>query len=150
MKPFLITITLVFINWFYVEAQKPPLKFGEVSMEVLKMKRYEKDTSASAVVLADFGISTITYDQKKGFFLKFERIRRVKIFSKEGYEWGNFSILLYKEGATDEDVNSIKAITYNLENGQIIETKLKNESIYREEMDKNLTNVKFALPVQLV
>lgn len=146
MKPFLITITLVFINWFYVEAQKPPLKFGEVSMEVLKMKRYEKDTSASAVVLADFGISTITYDQKKGFFLKFERIRRVKIFSKEGYEWGNFSILLYKEGATDEDVNSIKAITYNLENGQIIETKLKNESIYREEMDKNLTNVKFALP----
>lgn len=39
------------------EAQKPPIKFGDVPIEQLKMKRYEKDTSASAVVLADYGES---------------------------------------------------------------------------------------------
>lgn len=126
-------------------AQKPPIKFGEVSIDELKMKRYDKDTTASAIVLCDYGESRIEYLQGKGFSVKFERVRRVKIFSKEGYDWGNFSIPIYKSGTNEEDLTTLKAITYNLENGKIVESKLKNDAIFTEEADKNTKIVKFAL-----
>ena len=55
----------------YSLAQKSPIKFGEVSLEELKMTRYEKDSSASAVVLCDFGESSINYSQTAGFVPEF-------------------------------------------------------------------------------
>ena len=110
------------------------------------MVRYEKDTTAPAVVLADYGVSSIDYIQGTGFVIKFERLRRVKILTKDGYDWGNFTIRLYRDGTTEEDLASIKAITYNLEKGKIVETKLRNDAIIREEADKNIRNVKIALP----
>ena len=145
MKRAPIITVLFFLMAFAVQAQKPPIKFGDVSMEELKMMHYEKDSSAVAVVLADYGESSISYDQSKGFRLKFERLRRVKILSKGGYEWGDFSIPLYTDGLAEEDVISLKAVTYNLENGKIVESKLKNDAIYREAVDIYQKNVKFAL-----
>lgn len=41
---------------------------------------------------------------------------------------------------------TLKAVTYNLENGKVVETPLKKEAIFREETDKNLKTVKFAMP----
>lgn len=116
-------------------------------MEELKMTRYAKDTAAAAVVLADYGETSIEYHTAKAaFVLRFERIRRVKILTKDGYDWGNFSISLYHDGNTEEDLSTIKAVTYNLENGKSVETKLKNDAIFREETDQNWKTVKFALP----
>ena len=67
-------------------AQKSPIKFGEVSLEDLKMTRYEKDSSAAAVVLCDFGESSINYSQNTGFSLNFQRTTRIKILKKDGLE----------------------------------------------------------------
>ena len=142
----ILSAILLLMYSFQLQAQKPPVKFGDVSIEELKMKRYDKDTTASAIVLCDYGESRIEYQQGKGFSVKFERVRRVKIFSKEGYVWGNFSIPIYKSGTNEEDLTTLKAITYNLENGKIVESKLKNEAIFTEEADKNTKIVKFALP----
>ncbi|RNI26865.1 hypothetical protein [Rufibacter latericius] len=36
-------------------AQEPPVKYGVVSEEEVKMQVYAKDTSAAVVVLADYG-----------------------------------------------------------------------------------------------
>ena len=83
---------LAFIVTFTVSGQKPPIKFGDVPIDQVKMTTYAADSSAVAVVLADFGESTIDYSSEDGFIIKFDRIRRVKILSKEGYEWGNFTI----------------------------------------------------------
>ena len=52
-------------------AQKSPIKFGEVSLEDFKMTRYEKDSSAAAVVLCDFGESSINYSAKHWIFVEF-------------------------------------------------------------------------------
>ena len=83
-------------------AQKAPIKFGDVSNEVLSMTTYDKDSTASAVILADYGTSTISYTQNSGFSLDFERITRIKILRKEGLSWGDFSISLYRDGSDDE------------------------------------------------
>ncbi len=144
MKKIILGILLLLPLASY--SQKLPIKFGDVSLDELKMVRYEKDTTAPAVVLVDYGESIIDYNQEKGFVIKFERVRRVKILTKDGYDWGNLTIQLYRDGSTEEDLTSVKAITYNLEKGKIVETKLKNDAIIREETDKNLRNVKIALP----
>jgi hypothetical protein len=127
-------------------AQKPPIKYGDVKIEDLQMKVYEKDSSASAVILADFGESTITYNQHAGFKLNFERITRIKILNKNGLDWANFEIPLYHDGADSEKATNIKGMTYNLDGGKITETKLGSDGIFKEKSDANLDIVKATFP----
>lgn len=127
-------------------AQKPPVKFGDVSKEELSMTTYDKDSTAPAVILADYGHSTIVYRQNIGFSLDFERITRIKILTKEGLHWGDFSIPLYKSGSEDEKLTSLKAVTYNLEDGKIVESKVKNDGIFKENVDAYWNATKVTCP----
>jgi hypothetical protein len=126
--------------------QKAPVKFGEILSEDLKMTRYEKDTSAAAVVLYDFGESIIQYEQNNGFVLHFDRLQRIKIVTKEGLDHANFSISLYHDGGNTEKITGLKAVTYNWENGKIIESKLKNDAIFKEKVNANLDLMKITMP----
>ena len=127
-------------------AQKPPVKFGDVTKEELAMTSYAKDSTASAVILADYGESSIVYRQNTGFSLDFVRTTRIKILTKEGLAWGDFSISLYKSKSDDEKLSALKAVTYNLENGKIIESKLKNDAVFRENSSANYDVVKLTCP----
>lgn len=129
-----------------VMSQKNPIKYGDISIEDLKMTRYEKDSSAAAVVLADIGETSFQYDQSLGFYLQFERLRRIKILSKEGLEYADLRIPLYHDGDIDEKLMGLKAITVNLENEKIQETKLKNDAIFHEKQDANVDVKKVILP----
>ncbi len=139
-------ILFLLLSSFVCSGQKPPIKFGNIPMEDMKMTVYSKDSSASAVVLADFGESTISYNQTNGFQLFFERIRRIKILTKDGLKWADFSIPLYHDGTEDEKVSNLKAVTYNLENGKIVESKVKGEAIIKEKYDDNLNFTKITWP----
>lgn len=127
-------------------AQKAPVRFGDIPLEDLKMTRYEKDSSAAAVILADYGTSTVQYSQANGFTLNFERITRIKILTKDGLEWANFTVPLFHDGSDDEKISGLKAITYNLENGKIVESKMKSDAVFKEKYDANLDIVKATLP----
>lgn len=109
----------------------------------MTMTSYDKDSSAAAVILPDYGESAIVYRQNIGFILDFERITRIKILTKEGLEWGDFTIPLFKSGSTDEKLTGLKAVTYNLEDGKVVETKLKNDGIFKENFDasRDLVNI---------
>ena len=124
--------------------QKAPAKFGDIPMEDMKMTVYPKDSSAEAVVLVDYGGSTIAYDERKGFQLAFERLRRVKILTKEGLRWADFSIPLYHVSDQEEKVSNLKVVTYNLENDKINEAKAKSETFIKEKYDANLNFTKVA------
>ena len=54
MRYLLATVIFTLICCFAF-AQKAPFKFGNIPIDDLKMIRYEKDTSAAAVVLGDYG-----------------------------------------------------------------------------------------------
>jgi len=128
-------------------SQKAAFKFGDVPEDDIKMTRYEKDTTAAAVVLADVGESAIIYDPNDGFVLRFERLRRVKILTKDGLDYANFIIPLYNDGkGNTEKVSALKGITFNLENGKVVETKLKNEGIFKEKQDDNVDLTKITMP----
>ncbi|MDP4680574.1 MAG: hypothetical protein NWS46_09435 [Cyclobacteriaceae bacterium] len=78
---FFLAQLLSLIISFNSFAQKAPIKFGEVALEDLKMEVYENDSSASAVVLADFGTSFIDY-RVDGFKVVYERHIRIKILNR--------------------------------------------------------------------
>ena len=127
-------------------SQKAPAKFGNIPMEDMMMKVYPLDSSASAVVLVDYGVSTIEFNQIKGFQVIFERLRRIKILTKEGLGWADFGIPLYHSSTSDQEetVSELKVVTYNLENGKVVETKSKKGEFMKEKSDANFNVTKIA------
>ncbi|HEY5917587.1 MAG TPA: DUF3857 domain-containing protein, partial [Chryseolinea sp.] len=146
MKDVLIGLFLALLSQSLFAQKEDPIEFGHIPMEDLKMLRYSQDTSSSAVILSDFGKSSMVYSQSVGFSLLFERITRIKILTKEGLDWATFEIPLYKDGEANEKLSSIKGATYNLENGKIVETKLKTDAVFKEKVNEHLDIMKLTLP----
>ncbi|MGB3006647.1 MAG: transglutaminase domain-containing protein, partial [Chitinophagaceae bacterium] len=110
-------------------------------------KVYEIDSSAQAVVLADIGFSTIEGNDKGWFSLVHKHFKRVHILNKNAYDLANVSIGIYTNGEAEEELDKLKAITYNLENGKVVETKLDVKSnVFKDKIDKNLVVKKFTFP----
>ncbi|NOZ46344.1 MAG: DUF3857 domain-containing protein [Chlorobi bacterium] len=96
------------------------------------MEYYDKDSSADAVILCDYG-------RLDGYKIHFTRIIRIKILKKEGYKWANHVFRMnYKANVAGK--------TYNLENGKIVTSKLKSESIFKENVIGNIFNIRVAMP----
>lgn len=61
------------------------------------------------------------------------------ILNKNAYDLANVSIGIYTNGEAEEELDKLKAITYNLENGKVVETKLDVKSnVFKDKIDKNL------------
>ena len=127
--------------------EKSKVKFGKVSPDDFKETTYSIDTSASAVVIADIGSTEIVGNTKGNFSLEFKRFRRARIMNKNGYDIANVEIGLYTDGKAEEDLRSLKAVTYNLENGKVVETKLDvKEAVFKDKINKNFVIKKFTFP----
>ncbi|WP_349317405.1 DUF3858 domain-containing protein [Chitinophaga sp. MM2321] len=121
------------------------MKFGKISKEEFNLKSFEKDTGAHAVVIAEIGSSSFESDGRE-LQLVYKVHRRIKIIDKNAYGLATVRIQLYREGLNEEKVRNLKAISYNLENGDITETKMDSKSIFTDKQDKNWTMKKFTLP----
>jgi hypothetical protein len=126
-------------------AQKPPVKFGDIPMSDMTMTIYDKDSSAAAVILVNYGEAYISVTSLTAQ-MKFERHVRIKILKKEGLSWADVIIPLYYSGSAEERVNGLKASTFNLENGKLVETKLSKDGIFKEKFNRNLFHQKFTMP----
>jgi len=137
-------------------SQKSPSKYGKVSMEELTAEYCPIDSNAHAYYIFDYGYSHFRYvttrvregessQGQKGFQLFFKRHFRIKILDNLGFDWADVAIPLFRDG-NEEKIGAIKATTYNLEEGKVVKTKLKNSDIFTEETNKNWIKRKFALP----
>ncbi|MFD2248309.1 DUF3857 domain-containing protein [Pontibacter ruber] len=143
---FSILATLLITAWYSQPAagQSIPVKFGKVEESELAMRTYEKDTSAAAVVLLDFGYSQFIF----GHEVKLETLRRtrIKILKKSGYDWANVVIPFYNNTTEKERVSGIKGYTYNLVDGKIIKDKLEPAAVFEERQTEQKSVKKFTLP----
>jgi hypothetical protein len=139
-------ILLVFNVNFNLQAQKPAMKFGKIDPANFELKTYDKDTSAEALILGDYGESQIIYDQNVGFVVEYSRHFRAKIFKKSGYDLANQELILYHNANGQEKILTLKGSVYNMENGKVIESTLEKSMIFQEEMDNRHTEQKFTLP----
>ncbi|HEX4851800.1 MAG TPA: DUF3857 domain-containing protein, partial [Puia sp.] len=95
---------------------------------------------------ADIGNTSFEGNSKGFFSLQFKRFRRIKILSKDGLEAANESILVYNDGSAEEKLLDLKASTYNLENGKVVESRLDDKSIFTDKVSKYQSLKKFTFP----
>lgn len=121
-------------------------KFSKLTPEDLKAKVYSIDSNANAVILAEVGESHFVGNTKGWFSLSFKKRTRIHILNKNGYNQADIEIPLWTSGNAIEKLEELKAITYNLDNGTVTETKLEKNNVFTEKKSKNLTLKKFTLP----
>ncbi|MGH2552785.1 MAG: transglutaminase domain-containing protein [Chitinophagaceae bacterium] len=147
-KNLIFSALLCFLQAAHISAQgKNRIKFGDVSEKDFAVKIYPVDSNANAVVIADIGSGQIEGNSKGWFSVVNKHFKRVHILNKKGFDIADVSISLYTNGTDEEKLDRLKAVTYNLENGKITETKLENKSgLFEDKMDKNWKVKKFTFP----
>ncbi|MFN8290434.1 MAG: DUF3858 domain-containing protein [Chitinophagaceae bacterium] len=147
MKKLKLLLLLQLLTGFLFAQDYSKLKFGDVSEKDFANKTYSVDTGAGAIVIADIGSTKVVSDNKTGFLLVFRHYRRVHILKKNGYDMASFGFTLFKDKTAEEKLDKFKAVTYNLVNGKVTETKLDTKSeLFSEKLDKNRTVKKFTFP----
>jgi hypothetical protein len=151
----------LFISWSSF-SQKSPIKFGEIPIEDMRMTIYDRDSSAAAVVLVDYGEANLMFQTqatstanaarttsvqfKNTPILNYKRHVRLKILNKEGLQWADVIIPLFGSGSRGQKVLDLKASTFNLESGKIVETEMSKEGVFKENFTQNINVKKFTLP----
>jgi hypothetical protein len=144
IKRFLITALLLLGIALSLSAQEnvvPKLKWGEFTVDDLKMKEWELDTSMPAVVLGNVG--TISMEEVNNYYgFRFTETKRIKILKKEGFDYANITIPYYaKDGI--QYVERVKAQTITPDG---YKHPVDEKSIVREKLTDKWSVVKFTFP----
>jgi len=143
MKKTILIITLLIAQFAFSQ----DFKFGKVSKAELEETQHALEPEASAAVLYRSQDVSFMYEQGKGFIQYNEIHERIKIYNKDGYDYATKTIRLYDEGNDTKDkLTSFKAYTYNLNNGKVEDTKLKNNGIFEEKTNRYWKQTKFTMP----
>jgi hypothetical protein len=139
----ILSFAFLFISTI-LYAQDNGFPFGEVTLRDLEMKMYDKDTSAVAVVLTEFGEAYI--ENGNNFNLIFEYHTRIKILKKAGLNLADIEIPLRKADGKKEVLRDVKASSFTIENGSIKEAPVGYRNIFTENRNKYRDVKKFAIP----
>ncbi len=139
MRHFSMALAMVIVAMStHCLAQKSPVKFGEVSLADLKMTESEIDPSAGAEYLLMWGLTSFDGEFETVLSLH----TRIKILNKNELDRGNIKIPYFRGDA----VSGLKAVTYNLENGRVVESKVKNSDVFDERIQDDLRSKNFSMP----
>ncbi|WP_216690017.1 DUF3857 domain-containing protein [Hymenobacter siberiensis] len=133
------------ITGYSARAQNEPIKFGVIDSRDLTAAPFVGDSAAAAVVLCDFGRSRLK-GQGGGFQVIFERVTRIKILKKPGYEYATVEIPLYHRDDNQEKMSNLRGFTYNLVNNAVEKTRLETSGAFLEKRTPTVNVQKFTLP----
>lgn len=127
-------------------AQPEEFPFAKPTPAEFDLKKYDRDTTANAVVLREYGTAYISTNVD--LRLVFEYHVRIKIFNEKGFNAGDVKIRLHKnDNNTFETVGDIEAITfYPDDQGLIRKSDLDPKQIFKENSNKYTDVTKFAMP----
>jgi hypothetical protein len=143
----LAPLFFLLLGYYSLLAQKAPVKFGKINEAYVKMTTHPLDTSADAITLIDYGVTKFDFDGgMESFVYVFERTVIIKVFSKDGLKYGDFSIPFFETNGAREKVVGLKGYTYNNVNGKVQKSKLEKSSIYEEKESENWSRLKISMP----
>ncbi|GEP51686.1 hypothetical protein FNO01nite_23580 [Flavobacterium noncentrifugens] len=141
---------LIFISFlmfaFSTMANAQKMELGKVTLAELEEKSHPKDPSAPAAILFKKGISKFDYTQSDGFTMITTVKTKIKIYKKEGFDWANQKVWYRLQSNVKENVFFSDAVTYNLVDGKIVKTKLKNEGEFDEKLTRYIGEKKITMP----
>lgn len=125
-------------------------EFGLVTDYELAMTRYDRDTTAAAVVIYDD--SSVYYDYKPDSQIKVELVMevsvKIKILKQEAVGVYADVSLPYNtaDSGNRESISAISAASYNLEDGRVVRTEMSDDYIFTEQVMPGVGIVKFSIP----
>jgi transglutaminase-like putative cysteine protease len=139
-------LSVLFLNLSAQEEKDyEKVKFGNVSVEEFNVKPGGRDSAASAVVLFKIGRMNFGLSRKGNWNYYLEVHKRIKIINKEGYDYANFSIPIYRSSNGEEDLNKVQIASYNLVNDKVIQNKASKDEKFADKYNKNNTVYKYTL-----
>lgn len=127
------------------------VKFGKVTKQDFEKTKSTIQTDAPAEVLYADGNYKISFNTNQGGVEQTKKVfYRVIVFDKDKTpdDVLKIEIPLYKgNGSGNEDkILSLKAVTYNLENGKVLEQKVEKKDIFTEKVHRFLDKQTFSFP----
>tara|TARA_R100000935_G_scaffold18503_1_gene35790 strand:- start:8808 stop:10841 length:2034 start_codon:yes stop_codon:yes gene_type:complete len=120
-------------------------KYGKVSKEELAEKQNASYPEADATVLyRDYKVK-FDYTQGEGFMQTVTVHERIKIYTKQGFDWATRNYIVYDSGSDRENFD-VKGVTYNLVDGSVKKEKLQKSGQFEERLNKYRVNNKFTMP----
>jgi hypothetical protein len=126
-------------------AKAVKIKFGQPDPADFSAKSFVADSAAPGVVLYDYG-STRFRLKGNSFQLESDRVTRIKILKKAGYDLATVEVPLYHVGQNEEKLMGLRGFTYNEVGGKVEKVKLETGQAFTEERTKNTRVRKFTLP----
>ncbi len=106
------------------------------------MKTYEKDTTANAFVLAEFGDVSVK-NENSSIFLRSNVYKKIKILNNDGKDHATVQVYLYNGKQSKEKVNHLKAVTHNL--GEP-DQNLNPKRVYTKTINDHWSELTFTFP----
>lgn len=146
MKKIYLLFSLFVFMMPPAHSQEYSYKYGKITNDEINMTVYQKDTTASAVVIYDDGYTKYGVLNNR-FQLTTEYKKKIKILKQTGINEANIDIpYYYKSSTSRESIAGIEAFSYTLENAKIVKTKLERKYIFDEEMSDRYRRIKFSIP----
>jgi len=133
---------------FSISALAQDFAYGTYSVNEIEMKKYDKDTSAHAVVLNEFGDARIGVNSDDNLRMYFTYHVKIKIIDNKGFKNGDVEIPIYGgDNNLFESVDEIKGVVYYTDdNGGFNKADLDPKKVYTVKQDKHWNTIKFAMP----
>lgn len=133
--------------FFFLFSTAQEFKLEKITIADLEQKEHETDKNANATILYKRQHVYYEFDQNKGQFVQIKDIIfRIKIYKQEGFSYAESTEYLYRIPTNSEFISRVDGVTYNIENGKIVETKLKKDQVFENKISENTTEVKFTMP----
>jgi hypothetical protein len=147
MKIIKVTVLLLLVL-FVTETNSQNFEIGKVSNNELLEKLHPEDTTAVAAVLYKKAKTIFKYNLSRGFTVNHEYTYRIKIYKKEGLSWANFEVPYYVgyEDMNDESVKFSNVVTYNIEDGTVVKTKLNSEGSFKKNVNEYWNLATISMP----
>jgi len=123
-----------------VSAQIKEITFGDIPKDYLEMTDYTEDPSADAVVLENYVDVSMRVNEE--ITVDIYRHVRIKILNTDGLDYANVELSY----GSDERLGSIKAASYNIEEGETVTSEVDRKSIFYEKSSRYRNTVRFSIP----
>ena len=145
---FVKLITFLLLLIFFTKTYSQDFELGIVSKAELEEKYHPTDTSAVAAILYKKAKTYFVYRRDEGFVVHHTYQIRIKIYKKEGFKWANFQMKYYggNEDSENKSFTFWDCFTYNLEDGVVVATKLKDEGSFKTNINNYYKEASVVMP----
>lgn len=140
--------TVVFLLFLAFKINAQNYELGKVTVAELQEKVNKSDTTAPAAILFKKGRTFFTYNVKTGFSANNVYEFKIKIYKKEGLKWADQKVRFYigYENLNQDQLEFKNAVTYNLENGAVVKTKLDSQGTFKKKINQYWGEKTITLP----